>query len=142
MMSDDLDTIRLDLPASHKYLTVLATCIAEMLQGIELVPDATRLVYSVQLAIHEACTNIIDHAYTAQAPGRIAIKLAIRTGPRRFVAELKDTGRTFDPTTIPDPNLEEGQERGYGLFLMREILDEIKYETLPGANRWLLIKNL
>jgi serine/threonine-protein kinase RsbW len=142
MMSADLDTIRLDLPASHKYLTVLAACIAEMLEHIDQVPDTTKLVYSVQLAVHEACTNIIDHAYSAQAPGRIEIALAMQNLPRRFVAVLKDTGLPFDPTTIPDPNLLEGQERGYGLFLMREILDEIKYEALPDGNRWQLTKNL
>lgn len=141
-MPEELDTIRLDLPASHKYLTVLGTCIEEMLQKIDQIPDTTRLVYSVQLAIHEACTNIIDHAYTAQTPGRIAITLVIRASPRRFVAELKDTGKTFDPASIPDPNLLEGQERGYGLFLMREILDEIAYEALPDGNRWRLTKNL
>jgi serine/threonine-protein kinase RsbW len=141
-MSDECDTIRIELPASHKYLSVLSACIAEVLEPIERVPDKTKLVYSVQLAIHEACTNIIDHAYSAQAPGRIQITLAICASPRRLVAELNDTGSAFDPSVIPEPDLAEGQERGYGLFLMREILDEVTYEPRPGGNRWQLTKYL
>ena len=141
-MSEDLDTIRLDLPASHKYLNVLGACIAGMLENIDQLTDSTKLLYTIQLAIHEACTNIIDHAYAPHAAGRIAITLSIHQSPRRFVTELKDTGNSFDPTDIPEPNLLEGQEHGYGLFLMREILDEVTYEVQPDGNHWLLTKYL
>ena len=142
LMNEDLDTIRLDLPASHTYLNVLAACIAGMLENIDHVADTTKLLYTIQLAIHEACTNIIDHAYPPHASGRINITLAIHASPRRFVTELKDTGISFEPSDVPEPDLQEGQEHGYGLFLMREILDEVIYEVQQDGNRWKLTKYL
>ena len=141
-MGVEPDTIRLDLPASHAYLGVLGACIAELLTHIDGVEDAVNLSHTVQLAIHEACTNIVDHAYAGRPPGRIQIAITIHPSPRRLVAELTDTGASFDPTLIPEPDLLEGQERGYGLYLMRQILDDVAYEAQPSGNRWQLTKYL
>lgn len=135
------DEIHLELPASSKYLNVLSACIAEMLSRVEGLSDVEQTVYNVQLAVHEGCTNIVDHAYGQEA-GRIGIHLELCWQPAQIIIELHDTGYSFDFNAIQTPTLGEPQVRGYGLFLMREIMDEVIYRPAPGRNCWRLVKYL
>jgi serine/threonine-protein kinase RsbW len=129
------------MPASHEWLGVVSACIAEILALVEPLPERERVVYGVQLAVHETCTNIIDHAY-AGGEGRIRAAMALHEAPRRLVVELVDSGRPFDIERVAEPNLDEPQVRGYGLFLIRKLVDEVVYVPMPSCNRWYLIKKL
>lgn len=133
--------IRLELPATYKYLSVLEACIAAMLERVESIPERNILAYNVTLAVHETCTNIVEHAYDGQA-GKIKAILCLADEPRRLVIDLYDTGRSFSMPEIQPPNLEEVQTNGYGLFLIHELMDEVSYRSQPGDNRWRLVKNL
>lgn len=135
------DVIRLDLPATHKYLNLLGACIGEMLSRLDDAADLESTVYNVQLAVQECCANIVDHAYVGM-DGRIYATLTLLEEPRRLVIELHDSGRSFEPETVKPPVLGQPQVRGYGLFLMRELLDEVDYLPSPGDNRWRLVKQL
>lgn len=135
------DVIRLDLPATHKYLNLLSACIGEMLSRLDDLSEIESTIYNVQLAVHECCANIVDHAYDEVA-GRIIATLTLTDAPRRLVVELHDNGRAFEPENVPPPTLGEPQIRGYGLFLMKELLDEVDYDAQPGDNRWRLVKQL
>lgn len=135
------DEIHLELPGSGKYLNVLSACIAEMLSRVEGLGNVEQTIYNIQLAVHEGCTNIVDHAYE-QEPGRIGVHLELNWNPAQIIIELHDTGRSFDLSTIQSPSLGEPQVRGYGLFLMREIMDEVVYRPSPGHNCWRLVKYL
>jgi len=136
------DVIRLDLPASHKVLNVLAACLAAVLERVEGLPDPARTTYDVSLAAHEVCTNVIDHAYAGQAGGRIGITLTLEQPLRRLVIEVCDAGRAFDPSQVPEPDFESGQVHGYGLFLVQQLVDQATYKSLPDGNCWRLVKNL
>ena len=139
---NESDTIRLDLPASHRYLSVLGACITEVLGHLDGIADAESTVYGVQLAAHEICTNIVDHAYAELSSGRIAITLTMERQPLRVVIELQDSGRSFNPERVPTPSLDAPQEHGYGLFLARTLMDEISYQPQSGGNYWRLVKSL
>jgi serine/threonine-protein kinase RsbW len=138
------DTIRLDLPATYKYLNILGACVTEMLSRVEGLSEPEVLAYNLQLAIHETCTNIIDHAYGETQPeNRIEITLKLEPVPRHLVMELQDTaGGSFDLSEVAEPDLENGQVHGYGLFLVRSLVDEVVYESQPGKNLWRLVKHL
>ena len=71
------DTIRLDFPATHKYLNVLGACIHELLARVEGLAEPVVVSYNIQLAVHEACTNIVDHAYAGMPAGRLNITLTL-----------------------------------------------------------------
>jgi serine/threonine-protein kinase RsbW len=136
------DVIRLELPATHKYLSVLEACVSAMLERVESIPERNTLAYNVTLAVHETCTNIVEHAYAGRA-GTIKATLSLADEPRRLVIDLYDTGRPFTmPSDIQQPNLEEVQTNGYGLFLIHELMDEVSYRPQSGDNRWRLVKNL
>lgn len=136
------EIIRLDLPARYAYLHILSDCIAEMLSQVEDINDRDLLTYNIQLAAHEACTNIVNHAYGGDCEGRITIVLALMPRPPRLVIELRDTGKPFDIGSVPEPNLEEAQVHGYGLFLIRNLMDSVTYTPRSGDNYWCLVKHL
>jgi serine/threonine-protein kinase RsbW len=137
------ERVRLELPARHMYLHLLSDCIAAVLHRVEGLCDAEAIRYNVQLATHEACTNIIRHAYDGTADGRIEIVLTLQFAqPPCLAVDLYDTGRPFDKDAYKPPNLAKVQEYGYGLFLIRNLMDSVTYTPTPGRNHWRLIKKL
>lgn len=136
------DTIALEFPADHRYLNVVSACIAEVLERVEGLPGSPVIINNLQLAVHEACANIVRHAYAGCADGRIKTKLTLQGDPRRLIIDLHDTGQSFDPNQVPKPNIGTPQEHGYGLFLMETLLDEVEYDSVMGQNHWRLVKNL
>ncbi len=86
--------------------------------------------YQVRLAVDEACSNIIDHAYGGEGEGIIECSYHIKD--EDFVITLRDTGEAFAPDTVPEPDLscdlEERTGGGLGLYLIRRIMDEVEFD--------------
>ena len=131
----------LDIPADLRYLPVVGACLGAILQRTDEIPDPDTLRYNMELAVQEACTNIVEHAYAGQT-GRVLVQITLDTIPRRLVVDLRDTGKSFDPDQVVEPNLDDIQIRGYGLFLIKELMDEVNYNPGPKDNHWRLVKNL
>lgn len=123
----------LKISADLAELEAVGNAIMEMLAAY---PDDA---YSVQLAVHECLTNIVVHAYGDQA-GEIEILLKLWW--QKFSAEIRDNGRAFSPADVQEPDLENGQIHGYGLFLMHELMDSVAYESNGKGNFWRLVKKL
>lgn len=133
------DTVQLDLPGTIKYLNVLGAVIEEVL--IRAGDAATESIrQAIRLAVHEACTNIALHAYSGQPDGRIGITITLYTN--KLVVMLRDTGRPFDLSAQPEPALGTPQIHGFGLFLMKQLLDEVSYRATASGNHWRLVKYL
>jgi Response regulator containing CheY-like receiver, AAA-type ATPase, and DNA-binding domains len=130
------EVIRLDLPARHAYLHLLSETIAELLRQAGASNET--LVYNIQLAAHEVCTNIVSHAYRNRQRNedRINVTLTFHPQPPCLEIELHDNGETFDPELVPQPNLSEAQIHGYGLFFPSP-LDGSR--NLYSAFRWKLL---
>jgi serine/threonine-protein kinase RsbW len=99
--------------------------------------------YAVQLAVDEACSNIIEHAYGGEGKGDIWIKFTILDDGLKV--EIVDYGEPFDPHVIPDPQknlpLENLKPGGLGLFLMRKMMDEVYFDfTNRHGNRLTMVK--
>lgn len=97
------------------------------------------------LAVDEACTNIIKHAYKNSPEGNIFIK--IKFNDPKFSISITDEGSHFDPTRVPEPNLREYYKEkrvgGLGVFLIKKLMDEVNYSTLTGnKNQVILVKYL
>lgn len=86
--------------------------------------------YAVELAVDEACCNIIDHAYGGEGKGELQCSVIVNEGELTII--LRDDGKPFDPESIPTPEfnvpLEKLKSRGVGLYLMRRLMDEIDYK--------------
>jgi len=97
------------------------------------------------LAVDEACTNIIKHAYKFSPDGDIFISLSIDSS--KFVISITDNGNHFNPSLIPDPDIKQYHKQkkvgGLGMFLMKKLMDEVRYSTITGnKNKVELVKYL
>jgi serine/threonine-protein kinase RsbW len=100
-------------------------------------------VYSLKLAVDEACTNIVQHAYGGQG-GEIEVTVEAEEEGVRIT--LLDWGEAFDPGSIPTPDITASLEQrplgGLGLFLMRQLMDEVHFEfDADRGNRLTMKKN-
>jgi serine/threonine-protein kinase RsbW len=133
------NTLYLDIPADHRYVSVLVVALAEVLDRAGFAATQQD-VYNVQLAVQEACTNIVDHAYGSRPDGRIQATFILESEAQRLTVWLVDTGKGFDPHDVPQPMLDTPQIHGYGLYLMEQLMDDVDYESGPDQNRWCLVK--
>jgi serine/threonine-protein kinase RsbW len=86
-------------------------------------------IYAVELAVDEACSNIIEHAYGGEGKGEIECTCNDTNDGLEII--IRDDGRPFDPGLIPSPNfsvdLDELEPRGAGLFLIRNMMDDVNF---------------
>ncbi len=94
------------------------------------------------LAVDEATTNVIKHAYHYAEDKKIIIKSSFKEG--KFSITIIDEGSQFDPKGVPFPDLKEYHKEkrvgGLGMFLMRKLMDDIKYENFSNRNKVTLVK--
>ncbi|MHB0858943.1 MAG: ATP-binding protein [Anaerolineae bacterium] len=86
-------------------------------------------VFAVQMAVDEACTNSMEHAYEGRTDGMVRVCCAIEADG--LTVRIIDFGKPFDPTSVPTPDvsapLEERGIGGLGLFFMRRLMDEVEF---------------
>lgn len=134
--------VRLEVPADLGHLNIISACLAALLEAVADVVDRDVQTYNLQLAVQEASTNIVEYAYGGHSGGRIAIEFSLSDSPRQLAIDLYDNGSPFDASLAFEPNLDEPQIHGYGLFLMRELTDDVGYERVQECNHWRLVKRL
>ena len=93
----------------------------------------------LELALVEAATNVVRHAYRGRAPGRIEVSLR-RDGPALAIS-VADCGAPFDPDLVPAPPEPDPDdpstwpEGGMGLPIIRSACDSLSYLSEGGTNR-------
>lgn len=85
------------------------------------------------LAIREAAANAIKHG-NKQDPEKIA-EVTFEIGDESIVIRIQDQGEGFDPDGLPDPLAPENilKGTGRGIFLMRQLMDEVRFRFEGGA---------
>jgi serine/threonine-protein kinase RsbW len=111
----------------YENLAKIADFVRQFAQEADLDSFA---VYSVETAVEEACTNIIDHAYGGEGKGNIVCACAVdETG---LTIQLRDKGKPFNPEKVLDPDtkapLYKRESHGLGLFMMRKWMDVVRFE--------------
>lgn len=90
-------------------------------------------------AVSEAFNNIVIHSYRGQRLG--TVRMDIELGQGAMTVRMADYGSSFDPTTVPSPDLDQLPESGLGLFIIRSFMDSVSYE--PGRpNVLVLVKSV
>jgi anti-sigma regulatory factor (Ser/Thr protein kinase) len=99
-------------------------------------------IYAIQLVADEASTNIIEHAYKTEKNGKIECSCSLVGN--NLVIIFRDHGDRFDPELVPEPNLTGDINKrnigGLGLYLIRQLMDEVQYESLGAAGNVLTLK--
>ncbi len=87
----------------------------------------------IELAVDEACTNVIRHAYKNDQRRKIDIKVILDTEKMQIC--ISDKGKGFNPDTLPKPDLrayvETSKRGGLGIHLMRSLMDEVQFQFNP-----------
>lgn len=90
-------------------------------------------VSKIALAVDEACTNVIKHAYNYSANQEIEIRIAIGDG--NFEVIITHGGKMFNPDAVKTPDMREYlshfRRGGLGMHLMRSLMDRVEYRLLP-----------
>lgn len=119
----------------------LAFFIEELGEEFGLTPN---MVFNLNLVLEEAVSNVILYAYPKETQQEIV--LTANKSDKNLIFVLSDTGKAFDPTQVPDADVtlsaEERQIGGLGIFLIRQIMNEVKYQRIDGKNSLTLIKQL
>jgi serine/threonine-protein kinase RsbW len=128
------DKFELEVEAKLENLSVISDFIVDSMREFGL---TERKIFDVQLAADEACSNIINYGYTdTEDVGVINIICSKRDNEVEIV--ISDAGKPFDPTSVPTPDLnaslEERDIGGLGIYFMKKLTDEIKYEFIDGKN--------
>ena len=102
------------------------------------------VIFNLNLILEEAVANIINYAYPKEKKEKIYLSARLQEGS--IVLVLTDTGKEFDPTMAPEADVtlsaDERQIGGLGIFLIRQIMNEVKYERIEGKNILTLAKKL
>jgi len=96
-------------------------------------------IYSVETAVDEACSNIIEHSYKGEGKGDIECTTQVSSEGLTII--LRDNGRPFNPKKIPKPRLnvpiEERANHGLGLYFMFQLMDEVHFNFSTGTGNTL-----
>jgi serine/threonine-protein kinase RsbW len=130
---------RLHIPGQFDRLEQISKFIEQ--SGLEAGLD-DKAIGRCQLAVDEACTNIIEHAYEGEGRGSIDICCEPEAGELTIIIE--DHGKRFDPNSVPTPqlntHLEDMQVGGLGLYFMRQVMDAVEFSYEDGSNKLVLVK--
>lgn len=90
-------------------------------------------VYAAQLAVDEAFTNIIEHAYGGESLEKI--ECCCEVSEAGLTITLYDCGKPFNLAAVPSPNLDTKLKYrhvgGLGLHFIRELMDEVEFTSTP-----------
>jgi serine/threonine-protein kinase RsbW len=134
------ETYELTVAADAANLAIIADFVVETAAAAGFDEKAS---YAVQMAVDEACANIIEHAYRESDGG--SIRLVCDIGADGLTIFIFDWGTPFEPDAIPrfDPTLplEKRGGRGMGMFFMEHLMDTVDYRfNTPDGNRLTLFK--
>ena len=124
---------RLTVPGRFEYLAQIAEFVTQTAREAGLTDDD---VFHVEMAVDEACSNVIEHAYADKA-GEIELSCAVPEYGRLEIV-IHDHGDPYDPESVPEPRvgdsagLDSMQEGGLGLYFMRKLMDEVRFSFAPG----------
>lgn len=125
--------VHLSFPSQTRLLGLVRGVVGEVAAQAGLEPEAAE---QVALAVEEAATNVIEHAYGGAPDGLVELQADIQGS--ELVIELLDRGRQVDPRSVPAVDLDRYQRErrrgGLGLHLMARIMDSVSFSRREGCN--------
>ncbi|MBZ5619171.1 MAG: ATP-binding protein [Acidobacteriia bacterium] len=135
-------TFQLHVPSSTENLAMIRDFVGKIGERAGMNPaELVRL----ELAVDEACANVIEHAYGSDDTREVTVKATLDS--ETVEIKIVDTGRGFDPSVIEQANLEQlasqRKSGGLGMRLIRSVMDEVQYQIVPGQkNELRMVKHL
>ncbi|MDQ7053020.1 MAG: ATP-binding protein [candidate division KSB1 bacterium] len=130
------------IPSQTDNLEIIRDFVAKIARKVGFNEDD---INKIELAVDEACTNVIKHAYDNNSKNPIDITIQIDY--QKLTILVTDKGKGFDPTKLKTPDLQEylAEMRvgGLGIYLMKNLMDEVEINSKPGkGNQVRMVKYL
>ena len=123
----------LAIPSSTRYLEDVRRFVVTHAQEANFPEDA---VEQFKIAVDEACTNVIEHAYGGKDDHEVDIAIII--DPDRFTVRIRDEGEPFDQSSYHEPDLlaltKKRRGGGLGVHIIRRLMDRVEYRTRGHVN--------
>jgi anti-sigma regulatory factor (Ser/Thr protein kinase) len=129
------DAVKLTFPSDPRYLGVVRGSIERFAALVGFDEEECRWI---TLAVHEALTNVIRHAYHNQHDK--PVELHLRQRDQGMEVLLVDHGTGVKPEQMSGRDLNDVRPGGLGLHMIREIMDETQYSPLEGRNELRMYK--
>lgn len=132
---------QLKVTAEERHLAEIRDFVQDVGEKL-LIPQ--KILANTKLAVDEACTNVIKHGYRGESGG--FIEVVITGNGREFSIAIHDTGKSFDLRNVKSPDLkmyvETRRRGGLGVFIMNQLMDEVRYRAGHDGNVLTMIKRL
>jgi serine/threonine-protein kinase RsbW len=133
---------RLKVKAVLENVPAVTRCVARAARSVGFDEHA---LYQIELAVDEACANVVDHAYPEGPPGDMEIVCCFGEGALSIL--VRDWGQGFDPGAVESPDIEaplaDRSLGGLGLFLVRQVMDHVEFCFCSGqGNELTMVKRL
>lgn len=124
------------VPSHPKYLSVVRAVTASMAQLHEMTET---VIDDIKLAVDEACSNVIKHAYKGETGRKITLKYTIQRGT--FTVSIDDNGVKLAIEQMKGRSLDDVRPGGLGVHFIRRVFDVVKLDNRKRrGNRLILIK--
>lgn len=135
-----LKEYQLKIPSQSDNLSIIRDVVSKVARRIGFNTDEAS---KIELAVDEACTNVIKHAYPNNS--NQMIEVSIKVDRKKLIIIVADKGKGFNPDEIKLPDLnesiKEGRKGGLGLCLIKTLMDKVEFEIKPGSkNKVKMIK--
>ncbi|MDR3699966.1 MAG: ATP-binding protein [Candidatus Sulfopaludibacter sp.] len=135
-------TFILQVPSSTENLVMIRDFVTSIAEQAGLTPGE---VADMELAVDEACANVMEHAYGRDMTKEVSVRATLDGDTVEI--DVIDTGQGFDPTAVEQLELDKlissRRSGGLGMRLMKKLMDEVHYEMIPGKkNELRMIKRL
>lgn len=122
---------QLKIPSQSDNLAIIRDVVAKVASRVGFDTDEAS---KIELAVDEACTNVIKHAYANNS--NQMIEVSIKVDQKKLIIIVADKGKGFNPDKIELPDLnesiKEGRKGGLGLCLIKTLMDKVEFEMKPG----------
>ena len=132
---ESADKLFLQTPGHGSYLAYIRPIVGDLARKVGF--DESEIA-KIEMAVDEACTNIVEHAYAPDANWRWQhqrpeIRLVVRIARDQLIIELSDHGQNFDFAAYQPANVQDRAKDmktgGYGIAIMRQFMDEVVYTS-------------
>lgn len=141
MASSETHAVRLTIPAKPEYITLGRLALTGIAR-LRPEPLSQEVLGDLKLALTEACTNSVRHAY---AGGEGLVEIVYELHSDRLVVEVADEGEGFEPPVPTDVPIdgEDLSEGGLGIAIIQALADEFEIGEGPqGGSRLRFVKHL
>lgn len=131
------DRVTISIPSHPACLCMVRDVTARMAAAAGMSSETAE---QVKLAVDEACSNVIKHAYIGDTTKRIIVKFRINRGS--FEVTIDDTGLKADPESVKGRDLDDLKPGGLGVHFIKRVFDVFDFvPTKKKGNRLRLIKH-